>query len=57
MGERLDFTDDCLERVLQDLSDDSRWVQFESALNRHTIRVYDLKASGLMSIAPPPVRM
>lgn len=40
--ERLDFTDDRLELVLQYLSDDRRWAQFESALNQHTVRVYDL---------------
>src|SRR6059058_2936387 len=32
--ERLDFTDDRLERVLQHVSDDRRWAQFESALNQ-----------------------
>lgn len=42
--ERLDFTDDRLERVLRDLSEDNRWTQFENALNQHTIRVYDLAA-------------
>jgi transposase len=40
--ERLDFTDDRLESVLRHLSDDDRWVQFESRLNQHTVRVYDL---------------
>ena len=40
--ERLDFTDDRLEIVLRHLSDDHRWEQFESSLNQHTIRVYDL---------------
>ncbi|MFQ5575105.1 MAG: IS1634 family transposase [Terriglobia bacterium] len=40
--ERLDFTDDRLEIVLRYLSDDSRWAQFESSLNQHTVRVYDL---------------
>jgi transposase len=40
--ERLDFTDDRLEIVLRHLSDDSRWAAFESHLNQHTIRVYDL---------------
>ncbi len=40
--DRLDFTDDRLESVLRQLSDDSRWAQFESRLNQHTIRVYDL---------------
>lgn len=41
--ERLDFTDDRLEIVLRHFSDDSRWAQFESHLNRHTVRVYDLR--------------
>src|SRR6266566_994384 len=38
----LDFTDDRLEIVLRRLSDDTRWAAFESALNQHTVRVYDL---------------
>jgi len=40
--ERLDFTDDRLEIVLRRLSDDTRWSALESALNQHTVRVYDL---------------
>jgi transposase len=40
--ERLDFTDDRLQIVLRRLSDDARWTQFESCLNQHTVRVYDL---------------
>src|SRR5688572_23393891 len=40
--ERLDFTDDRLEIVLRQLSDDDRWAQFENWLNQHTVRVYDL---------------
>src|SRR3989454_1389427 len=40
--ERLDFTDDRLEIVLRCLHDDTRWTAFESALNRHTVRVYEL---------------
>jgi transposase len=40
--ERLDFTDDRLEIVLRRLRDDARWAQFESSLNQHTVRVYDL---------------
>jgi transposase len=40
--ERTDVSDDRLARVLRHLSDDSRWAQFENALNEHTIRVYDL---------------
>jgi transposase len=39
---RVDFTDDRLEMVLRRLSDDTRWAAFESALNQHTVRVYDL---------------
>lgn len=39
---RVDFTDDRLEIVLRRLSDDTRWGTFESALNQHTVRVYDL---------------
>src|ERR671924_1150741 len=45
--ERLDFTDDRLELVLQHVSDDLRWAQFESALNQHTVRVYDLSGARL----------
>lgn len=45
--EHLDFTDDRLELVLQHLSDDRRWAQFESALNRHTVRVYDLSCERI----------
>src|SRR5437867_7992032 len=40
--ERLDFTDDRLEIVLRCLHDDIRWSAFESALNQHTVRVYEL---------------
>jgi transposase len=39
---RADFTDDRLEIVLRRLSHDERWCAFESALNQHTVRVYDL---------------
>ena len=45
--ERLDFTDDRLESVLRHLSDDNRWVQFESRLNQHTVRVYDLSTERM----------
>src|SRR2546426_7562993 len=41
----LDFTDDRLEIVLRRLSDDTRWVAFEAALNHHTVRVYDLSTA------------
>ena len=42
---RVDFTDDRLEIVLQRLSNDTRWAAFESALNQHTVRVYDLSTA------------
>jgi transposase len=42
---RGDFTDDRLEIVLRRLSDDTRWGAFESALNQHTVRVYDLSTA------------
>src|SRR6266516_3192753 len=42
---RVDFTDDRLEIVLRRLSDDMRWAAFESALNQHTVRVYDLSTA------------
>jgi transposase len=45
--ERLDFTDDRLDIVLRRLSDDARWAQFESSLNQHTIRVYDLSTERI----------
>jgi transposase len=45
--EHLDFTDDRLELALQYLSDDVRWAQFESALNQHTVRVYDLSCERI----------
>jgi transposase len=45
--ERLDFTDDRLEIVLRRLSDDARWGQFESRLNQHTVRVYDLNTERI----------
>ena len=41
---RVAFADDRLEIVLRRLSDDTRWAAFESALNQHTVRVYDLQA-------------
>lgn len=40
----LDFSDDRLSIGLDMLSDDERWVAFESALNQRTIRVYKLQA-------------
>jgi transposase len=42
---RVDFTDDRLEIVLQRLSHDARWAAFASALNQHTVRVYDLSTA------------
>ncbi len=39
----LDFSDDRLAAGLDLLSDDERWASFEADLNRHTIRVYNLK--------------
>ncbi len=41
----LDFSDDRLERVLDQLGDDVQWDRFEGALNRYTVRVYDLRLS------------
>jgi len=37
-----DFSDDRLAIVLDTLSDDERWTALEAALNRRTLRVYDL---------------
>jgi transposase len=37
------FRDDRLALVLDALSDEQKWQQFETALNRQIIRVYDLK--------------
>ncbi len=45
--ERLYFSDDRLESVLRRLSDDARWAQFESSLNEHTVRVYDLSTERI----------
>jgi len=39
----LDFSDDRLAVGLDLLSDDERWAEFETDLNRRIIRVYDLK--------------
>ena len=39
-----DFTDDRLEIVLDELSDDKHWAEFEAALNGRTVRVYDLES-------------
>jgi transposase len=40
-----DLSDDRLADVLRALSDDIHWAAFEGALNAHTLRVYDLRAS------------
>jgi transposase len=42
---RVDFTDDRLEIVLRHWSDDTQWAACESALNQHTVRVYDLSTA------------
>jgi len=39
----LDFSDDRLGSVLSTLSGDEKWATFEGALNRHLLRVYDLR--------------
>jgi transposase len=41
----LDFHDDRLADVLDHLAQPDSWQEFETDLNRHTVRVYDLKAS------------
>jgi len=38
----LDWSDDRLAAVLDQLGDDDRWVAFERALNQQVLRVYDL---------------
>jgi hypothetical protein len=38
----LDFSDDRLASILDYLGADTGWGDFETALGRHTIRVYDL---------------
>jgi len=38
-----DFTDDRLATVLDQLSEDKSWSDFEAALNQRTLRVYNLK--------------
>ncbi len=43
----LDLTDDRLAVVLRTLSDDTRWGNFERALTRHLLRVYDLRPARL----------
>jgi transposase len=41
--EGMDFTDDRLAVVLDKMSDDGKWSDFEAALNRRTLRVYNLE--------------
>jgi len=39
----LEWSDDRLGLVLDELADDETWRKFETDLNRHTFRVYDMK--------------
>ena len=58
----LDFSDDRLAAIACALSDDERWAAFEVDLNRHLLRVYDLRpervrhdgttASGYWTVTP-----
>src|SRR5207244_1942345 len=38
--------------VLRRLSDDTRWAAFASALNQHTVRVYDLSTARVHVDSP-----
>src|SRR5438128_9519856 len=49
---RVDGTDDLIEIVLRRLSDDTRWAAFASALNQHTVRVYDLSTARVHVDSP-----
>jgi len=49
---RVDFTDDRLEVVLRRLSHAARWGALESALNQHTVRVYDLLTQRVHGDSP-----
>ena len=49
---RVDCTDDRLEIVLRRLSNDTRWAAFASALNQHTVRVYDLSTARVHVDSP-----
>src|SRR6266581_951166 len=49
---RVDFTDDRLEVVLRRLSHAERWGALESALNQHTVRVYDLLTQRVHGDSP-----
>src|SRR3989441_9706193 len=44
---RVDCSEARRESVLRHLSDDTRWAAFESSLNQHTVRVYDLSTAGV----------
>lgn len=46
----LDFSDDRLEEVLRALSNDERWDAFESRLNQHLLRVYDLSTERVVRV-------
>lgn len=58
----LDFSDDRLATVLDYVSEDAAWEQFEQALTQHLLRVYDLQpqrvridsttAKGYRSLTP-----
>jgi len=43
----LDFSDDRLADILELLSDDVKWVNFEQGLNGHTIRIYNLSGEPI----------
>lgn len=45
----LDFSDDRLATVLDELSNDRAWERFEGALNSQTVRVYDLSVETVRS--------
>jgi transposase len=49
---RVDCTDDRLAIVLRRLRDDTRWAAFASALNQHTVRVYDLSTARVHVESP-----
>src|SRR2546430_17370624 len=49
---RVDCTDDRVEIVLRRLRDDTRWAACASALNQHTVRVYDLSTARVHVDSP-----
>src|SRR5256712_4968431 len=49
---RVDCSDDRLQIVLRRLSDDTRWAACASALNQHTVRVYDLSTARVHVDSP-----